>query len=78
MQKLILWFIQSMLGWKYPFGVNLVLKIKTVRLFLNLLPELIRIWRIQWRCSFFFCFLLELPFLGKFCLNIPIKLKFGT
>ena len=56
-QKLILWFIQSMLGWKYPFGVNLFLKIKTVRLFLNLLPELIGIWRIQWRCSFFLLFI---------------------
>ena len=66
MQKLILWFIQSMLGWKYPFGVNLVLKIKTVTLFLNLLPELIRIWRIQWRCSFFFAFYWNYPFWENF------------
>ena len=46
------------------FGENLVQNFKIVSLRLNLLASLIRICRIQRRCSLF-CFQLETPFLGQ-------------
>ena len=39
---------------------------------LNLVPKLIRLRRIQWRCSPFFCLRLEASFLGKFGLKMKI------
>ena len=39
--------------WKYPFWANLVQKIKIISLSWNLVPTVIRICRIQWRCSLF-------------------------
>ena len=42
---------------KYRFWVNLVRNIKIVSLFWNLVPGLIRICRIQWRCSIFLLFI---------------------
>ena len=65
---------------KHPFWVNLVQKIKIDSLIKNLAPTLIRICRIQRRCSFF-CFRPETTFLGKFGpknQNCVLKLKFGT
>ena len=42
---------------KYRFWVNLVQNIKIGSLFWNLVPGLIRICRIQWRCSIFLLFI---------------------
>ena len=45
-----------------------------------MVPRLIRTYRIQWWCSPFL-FILETPFLGKFCpktQNFHFTLKFGT
>ena len=42
--------------WKRLFWANLVQKIKIVTLSWNLVPTLIRIYRIQWWCLFFFVF----------------------
>ena len=38
---------------RYPFWVRLVRKVKIVSLFQNLVPGLMQICRIQWRCSVF-------------------------
>ena len=38
---------------KYPFWTNLVQKVKIISLSWNLVPTLIRICWIQWRCSLF-------------------------
>ena len=46
-------FIFSVFNQKYPFCLNLVQKIKIVGLSWNLVPTVIRIWRIQWCCSLF-------------------------
>ena len=46
------------------FWANLVQKIKIFTLLCNLVPRLIRTYRIQW-CDTFICFRLEIPFLGK-------------
>ena len=66
--------ILSVLDWKYPFWANLVRKIKTVSLNWKLVPRLIRIWRIQWRCSFFLfsTFSINYPFLRNFFPKIKI------
>ena len=56
-------------------------KIKIVSLSYYLVPRLIRIHGIQWWCSFFFHFWLEISFLGKFGPTNQIcqfKLKMGT
>ena len=45
-------FILSILDWEYRFGGNLVQKIKIASLCWELVLRFIRIWRIQWRCSF--------------------------
>ena len=73
-------FTFSVFDQKYPFWANLVQKLKIVCSELNLIPTLIRIFRIQWRCSFI-CFRLEIPFLGKLRpknKNCQFRLKFGT
>ena len=46
-------FTFSVFDRKYHFWVNLVQKIKIINLSWNLVLRLIRIWRIQWWCSFF-------------------------
>ena len=53
MQNSMAMFNFSAFYWNYPFWENLVQKIKIVNLFWNLVPGLIRIWRIQCRCSSF-------------------------
>ena len=53
MQNSMALFIVSVLDRKHPFWANMVQKIKIVSLSWNLVPRLIRIWRIQWRCSLF-------------------------
>ena len=80
MQNSMVMFILSVFHWKYPFWANLVKKIKIISWSWNLVARLIWICRIQWWCSFF-CFWLEMPFLGKFGpknQNCHFKLKFGT
>ena len=49
----ILVFILSDLRRKYPFWVNLDLKIRIVSFSRSLVLRLIVIWTIQWLCSFF-------------------------
>ena len=87
MQNSVVMFTFSNFDSKYHFWVILVQKIKNVGLLWNLVPELIRICRIQWHefnSGFnvqFFCFLWELPFLSKFGWTnqkFPFKLKFDT
>ena len=46
-------FTFSVFDQEYPFGVNLVQKIKIVSLSWNLVSILIWICKIQWRCSLF-------------------------
>ena len=53
MQNSMVVFILFVSDWKYPFWTHLFQKIKTVSLRWNLEPLLIRILRIQWRCSLF-------------------------
>ena len=58
------------------FWENLVENVKIVSVKWNLIPRLIRIYRIQWGY-----FLLEMPFLGKFGLNCQycqFKVKLNT
>ena len=79
MQNSMVMFILSVFDLKYPFWANLVQKIKIVTLSWNLVPTLIRTWRIQWWCSFFL-FLRENILFGKFgpkSQNCHFKLKFG-
>ena len=66
MQNLMVMFIFSFFDQKYSFLVNLVQKVKVVSLSWNLVLKLIWICRIQWRCSLFAFFWLEIPSLGKF------------
>ena len=66
--------------WIYPFGANLIQKIKIVSLNWKLVRKLIWICRIQWWYSFF-CFRLETLFFGKLGpknLNCKFKLKYDT
>ena len=66
--------------WKYHFWANLVQKIEILTLSWNLVPTIIRTWRIQWWCSFFL-FLIRTTLLDKFGpknQNYHFKLKFGT
>ena len=56
MQNLIVVFILFVSDWKYLFWTNSVQKIIIVSLSWNLGPILIRICRIQWRCSLFLFF----------------------
>ena len=53
MQNSMVEFVLFVLHWKYPFWVNLVQKIEIVSLSWNVVPRLMRICRIQWRCSLF-------------------------
>ena len=46
-------FTFSIFDCKYPVWANLVQKIKIISLSWNLVPTVIRICRIQWRCSLF-------------------------
>ena len=80
MQNSMMLFTFFVFEWKYPFWANLVQKVKIISWSWNLVARLIWICRIQWSCSFF-CFWLEMPFLGKFGpknQNCHFKLKFGT
>ena len=81
MQNSMVMFTFSVFDWNYPFWVKLIQKIKMVNLSWNLVPKQIWICRIQWHCSFFYCFIPEKPFLGKFGpknQTCQFKLKFGT
>ena len=74
------WAACSAFKWKYIFWVNLVQKLKTISLSYNLVPRLIQICRIPWRCSFFL-FSTGNTFLGKFGPkneNCQFELKFCT
>ena len=53
MQNSTMVFILFVWDWKYPFWKKLVQKFKIVSLSWNLEPLLIRICRMQWRCSLF-------------------------
>ena len=68
MQNSMMLFNFLIFKWKYPFWTNLVQKIKIISWSWNLVPH-------------FFCFWVEIPFLGKFGpknQNYQLKLKFGT
>ena len=70
----------SVFNWEVSFWGNLVKKIKIVSLSWNLVPALIRIYRIQWWYAYFLRFWLELPLfskLGPKNQNCQFKLKFG-
>ena len=58
------WTACSVFNWKYLFWVNLVQKLKIIKLSLNFVPRLIQICRIPWWCSRFL-FLTGNTFLGK-------------
>ena len=53
MQNSMVLFIFSVWDQKQPFWANLVQKIRLVSLGWTLVPRVIRIYRIQWWCSFF-------------------------
>ena len=86
MQNSMVIFTFSVCDRKYPFWVNLIQKVKINSLSWNMIPTLIRIRRIQWRCSLYAEFnhaenRLKIPFLGKFGpknQDYQFKLKFGT
>ena len=70
----------SVFDWRYAFWGNLVQKIRIGSLSWKLVLRLIRICRIQWWYSLFYC-RSEIPFLGKCGLktqNCHCKVKFGT
>ena len=50
------WTDFSVFDWKYPFWLNLVLKLKIVGLTKNLVLRLIQICRVPWQCSLFLFF----------------------
>ena len=80
MQNSMVEFTFSVFNQKYPFWASLVQKYKIISLSLNLLPWLIRIYRIQWWCSLSL-FSTVNTFLGKFSpknQNYQFKLKFST
>ena len=56
MQNSMGMFTLFVFGWKYSFWANLAQKIKIFSSKWNVIPGLIRIWRIQWWCSLFFIF----------------------
>ena len=62
MQNSVVVFTFPVLDRKHRLWANLVQKIKIVSLSWNLVPRLIRIYRIQQWCSLF-CFRWETPFL---------------
>ena len=66
MQNSMVVFTFSVLHQKRPFWANLIQKIKTVSLSWNLVPRLIRIWRIQQCCSLFL-FYNRNTFSGQIC-----------
>ena len=57
MQNSVVMFTFSDFDRQYHFWVNLLQKIKIVSLFWNLMPEIIWICRIQWRCYIFLVFI---------------------
>ena len=57
MQNSVVMFTFSDFDRQYHFWVNLFQKIKIVSLFWNLMPEIIWICRIQWRCCIFLVFI---------------------
>ena len=65
MQNSMMLFTFFVFDRKCPFGANLVQIVNIASLRWNLIPTLIRICRIQWCCSFFFCFWLEICFWGQ-------------
>ena len=79
-QNSIVVFNCSVLDRKHTFRENLVKKIKIVILSRNLVPRLIRIFRIQWWCSLFL-FQNRNTIFGQFGpknQNCQYNLKFGT
>ena len=56
---LLIYFV---LDYKFFFWANLAQKMKITSLYWNLVFRLTRIWRIQWWCSFFVYFWLEVFF----------------
>ena len=73
LQNSMVVFNLFVLDWKNPFWISLVQKTKIVSSTWNLVPELIRLCRIKWRClSFFFCFGPRKTFLSKFAPKIKI------
>ena len=65
MQNSVVVFTFSALDLKYLFCTNVVQKIEIVNLSWKIVRRLIRIWRVQWWCSFF-SFQLKVSFFGKF------------
>ena len=71
MQNSVTLFTFFIFDWKYPFCANLVQNVKIVSLSWNLVPRLVRIWKIQSWCSLFL-FLIGNTLLGE---NFVQKVK---
>ena len=71
MQNSMVMFIYFVFDWKYPFGANLVEKIKIISWSLDLVARLIRICWIQWCCSLF-SFLTGSALLGQIWSKLSI------
>ena len=69
MQNSVVVFTFSALDLKYLFCTNVVQKIKIVNLSWKMVLRLIRIWRIQWWCSFFLFLTESILFLENFQKN---------
>ena len=69
MQNSVVVFTFSALDLKYLFCTNVVQKIKIVNLSWKMVLRLIRIWRIQWWCSFFLFSTESILFLENFQKN---------
>ena len=79
-QNSIVKFTFSEFNRKYPFWVNLVQTIRIYSLRRILILRLIRIRRVQWRCSFFSVFEWKYNFFKILFENVSslFKLKFRT
>ena len=80
MQNSMVMFIFFVFDRKYPFWANFAQKVKIISWNWNLVARLIRIWRIQWWCSFFL-FLIGNTLFGQIWSkksNYQLKLKFGS
>ena len=80
MQNSVVIFTFTVLDWKYPFWANWVQKVKIISSSWNFVPTLLRICKIQRRCSLFFVLNHKGAFFDKFGpkrQNYQFKLTFG-
>ena len=72
MQNSVMLFTFFFFDQDWSFWANLVQNVKIVRLRWNLIPRLIRIYRIQWCCSLFFIFDWKCSFWANLVQNVKI------